>query len=341
MIVYPEIKPTMVQETTNDPYEYQGEERIDVEGSDSISMPRLSNLGVFWGAVLAVLSIAGNITVPWLIEGLLPTLNRLLFRLYGLNSSFEFYLVSHGVGAGFVIAQCVAVWLVCNAYLPSRSSRLLIGSFVNLIVITTWIVGVTISVNRKPPIGTAILLLGGGTMVYLLVGWILGTLLKQTRSGWRQNASKSNGQYSLRTLLGVMIAVAVIALIGKWIPDNQSGLTWRPLRELASVILFLVCLALGISCLVWLQYKAFRGDHKLPSWAWFLSYLALGPIAFLCVGGLVIEWGKYWKDVLSTESIWLSYSIHFGIVSGIALVMPVLPKSDGSDGSDGSTGSGL
>ncbi|MFM8263593.1 MAG: hypothetical protein ACKN9S_15050, partial [Pirellula sp.] len=92
----------MVQETTNDPYEYQGEERVDIEGNDSISMPRLSNLGVFWGALLAVLSIAGNITVPWLIEGLLPTINRFLFLPYGLNSPVEFYLFSHGVGAGLV-----------------------------------------------------------------------------------------------------------------------------------------------------------------------------------------------------------------------------------------------
>ncbi|MFM8402647.1 MAG: hypothetical protein ACKOAH_32885, partial [Pirellula sp.] len=68
----------------------------------------------------------------------------------------------------------------------------MIGSFVNLLVITSWIIGVTISVDSKPPIGEVILLLGGGTMVYLLVGWILATLLKLTRSGWRQNASKSN-----------------------------------------------------------------------------------------------------------------------------------------------------
>ncbi|MFN9345586.1 MAG: hypothetical protein ACK6DQ_03255, partial [Planctomycetota bacterium] len=215
----------------------------------------------------------------------------------------------------------------CNAYLPSRSGRLLIGSFVNLLVITTWIVGVTISVGRKPPIGTAILLLGGGTMVYLLVGWILGTLLKQTRSGWRQNASKSNSQYSLRTLLVVMIAVAVIALIGKWIPDNQRGFTWIPLSEITSIILFLACLALGISCLVWLQYKALRGDHKVFSWAMFISYLVLGPFAFLCVSGLVIEWGKSWQAIFTVEVIMLSYCIPLGIVFGIALVMPLLPRS--------------
>lgn len=277
--------------------------------------------------MLAVLSIVGNMIGPRLIDELLPTLSRILLRSYGFNLSFHFYLVLYGIGAGLVIAQCVAVWLVCNAYLPSRSGRLLIGSFVNLLVITTWIVGVTISVGRKPPIGTAILLLGGGTMVYLLVGWILGTLLKQTCSGWRQKASKSNSQYSLRTLLGVMIAVALIALIGKWIPDNQSGLTWIPLREIASVILFLACLASGISCLVWLQYKALRGDHRVFSWAMFLSYLALGPFAFLCVSGLVNEWGKSWQTIFTVELITLSYCIPLGIVIGIALVMPVLPRS--------------
>lgn len=317
----------MDQDTTIDPYESHGDDRVDVEGRDSISMPRLSTLRILWGAVLAVLSIVGNMTVPWLIEGLLPTLNRTLFRSYGFNLQFEFFLVSWAIGAGLVIAQCVAVWLVCNAYLPSRSGRLLIGSFVNLLVITTWIVGVTISVGRKPPIGTAILLLGGGTMVYLLVGWILGTLLKQTRSGWRQNASKSNSQYSLRTLLVVMIAVAVIALIGKWIPDNQRGFTWIPLSEIASIILFLACLALGISCLVWLQYKALRGDHKVFSWAMFLSYLVLGPFAFLCVSGLVIEWGKSWQAIFTVEVIMLSYCIPLGIVFGIALLMPLLPRS--------------
>jgi hypothetical protein len=323
----------MDQETAIDPYEFHGDDRVDIEGSDSPLKPKLSNLRKLWGAALVVLSIAGNMTGSMLLDELFPTLNRYLFRSYGLNLQFEFFLVFWGVGAGLVIAQCVAVWLVFNAYLPSRSGRLLIGSFVNLLVITTWIVGVTISVGRKPPIGTAILLLGGGTMVYLLVGWILGTLLKQTRSGWRQNASKSNSQYSLRTLLVVMIAVAVIALIGKWIPDNQRGFTWIPLSEIASIILFLACLALGISCLVWLQYKALRGDHKVFSWAMFLSYLVLGPFAFLCVSGLVIEWGKSWQAIFTVEVIMLSYCIPLGIVLGTALVMPVLPRSDGSTGS--------
>jgi len=167
-------------------------------------------------------------------------------------------------------------------------------------------------------------------MIYLLVGWVLGTQLKQTRSVWRQTASSSDVQYSLRTLLGAMIAVAVIALIGKWIPDTQSGLRWLPIGELASVIFLLVFFALALSCLVWLQYKALRGEYKTISWVWFLSYLALGPIAFLCVSCVVIEWGKYWQDIFTMEFVLLSYTIHLGTVTGIGLVMPILPRSDRS-----------
>jgi hypothetical protein len=331
----------MDQEMTNDPYECLDEDRVDAYGIASESMPRWSSSRMRWGTFLAVSSIAGNTTIPWLMDDLIPALNRALSRSYGLIWSYDYFFVLYGFGAGLVIAQCVAVWLVCNAYLPSRSGRLLIGSFVNILVITSWIIGMTSSVGRKPPIGTAILLLGGGTMIYLLVGWVLGTLLNQTRSGWRQTASGSNNQFSLRTLLGAMIAVAVIALISKWIPDNQRGLQWLPLGELAGIILFLVCFALAISCLVWLQYRALRGEYKTISWVWFLSYLALGPIVFLCVSCVVIEWGKYWQDIFTMEFVSLAYAIHLGIVTGIGLVMPVLPRSDGSDGSDGSSRSWL
>jgi hypothetical protein len=321
----------MDQEMTNDPYECLDEDRVDAYGIASESMPRWSSSRMRWGTFLAVSSIAGNTTIPWLMDDLIPALNRALSRSYGLIWSYDYFFVLYGFGAGLVIAQCVAVWLVCNAYLPSRSGRLLIGSFVNILVITSWIIGMTSSVGRKPPIGTAILLLGGGTMIYLLVGWVLGTLLNQTRSGWRQTASGSNNQFSLRTLLGAMIAVAVIALISKWIPDNQRGLQWLPLGELAGIILFLVCFALAISCLVWLQYRTLRGEYKTISWVWFLSYLALGPIVFLCVSCVVIEWGKYWQDIFTMEFVSLAYAIHLGIVTGIGLVMPILPRSDGSD----------
>ncbi|MFN4904364.1 MAG: hypothetical protein ACK5LQ_03985 [Planctomycetota bacterium] len=315
---------------TNDPYECLDEDRVDAYGIASESMPRWSSSRMRWGTFLAVSSIAGNTTIPWLMDDLIPALNRALSRSYGLIWSYDYFFVLYGFGAGLVIAQCVAVWLVCNAYLPSRSGRLLIGSFVNILVITSWIIGMTSSVGRKPPVGTAILLLGGGTMIYLLVGWVLGTLLNQTRSGWRQTASGSNNQFSLRTLLGAMIAVAVIALISKWIPDNQRGLQWLPLGELTGIILFLVCFALAISCLVWLQYKALRGEYKTISWVWFLSYLALGPIVFLCVSCVVIEWGKYWQDIFTMKFVSLAYAIHLGIVTGIGLVMPVLPRSDRS-----------
>ena len=251
----------MDQETTIDPYESHGDDRLDADGNASTSVPKLSTPRILWGTLLAVSSIAGNTTVPWLMDDLIPALNRAFNRSYGLILPSDLFYIFHGFGAGLVIAQCVAVWLVSNAYLPSRSGRLLIGSLVNILVITSWIIGMTSSVGRKPPIGTAILLLGGGTMIYLLVGWVLGTLLNQTRSGWRQTASGSNNQFSLRTLLGAMIAVAVIALISKWIPDNQRGLQWLPLGELTGIILFLVCFALAISCLVWLQYKALRGEY--------------------------------------------------------------------------------
>jgi hypothetical protein len=322
----------MDQETTIDPYESHGDDRLVADGNASASVPKPSTPRILWGTLLAVLSIAGNTTGPRLIDDLTATLNRAFNRSYGLTltSGYFSYVFFYGFGSGLVIAQCVAVWLVCNAYLPSRSGRLLIGSFVNILVITSWIIGMTSSIGRKPPIGTAILLLGGGTMIYLLVGWVLGTLLNQTRSGWKQTALGSNNQFSLRTLLGAMIAVAVIALISKWIPDNQRGLQWLPLGELTGIILFLVCFALAISCLVWLQYKALRGEYKTISWVWFLSYLALGPIVFLCVSCVVIEWGKYWQDIFTMEFVSLAYAIHLGIVTGIGLVMPVLPRSDRS-----------
>jgi len=332
----------MDQETTIDPYESHGDDRLDADGNASTSVPKLSTPRILWGTLLAVSSIAGNTTVPWLMDDLIPALNRAFNRSYGLILPSDLFYIFHGFGAGLVIAQCVAVWLVCNAYLPSRSGRLLIGSLVNILVITSWIIGMTSSVGRKPPIGSVILLLGGGTMIYLLVGWVLGTLLNQTRSGWKQTALGSNNQFSLRTLLGAMIAVAVIAMIGKWIPDNQSGLTWLPLGELTSIILFLGCFALALSCLVWLQYKALRGERKTSSWVWFLSYLALGPIAFLVASCVVIDWGKSWRVIFDYEFVSLSYGIHLGIVMGSGLVIPVLPRSvqsDGSDGSDRSDGS--
>lgn len=317
----------MDQETTIDLYESHGDDWVDAQSKESSSMPKLSMPRVVWGVVLTVMSIVGNFTVPWLIEAFnvmiepfSPSPNFWILALFGML----FYWVCMGL----FIAQSLSVWLLSNAYLSSPSGRMLVGMFVNMLVMTTSVIGVSITVGSKPPLDMLVYFLGGGTMVYLLVGWILGTLLKQTRSGWRQNASKSNGQYSLRSILGVMIAVAVIALIGKWIPDNQRGFTWIPMSEITSTILFFAFLALVISCLVWLQYKALRGDHKVFSWGMFLSYLALGPLAFLWISGGIIAWGISWRETLIFWYIAEAYGIQFGVVLGIAMVMPLLPRPD-------------
>ncbi|MFY8070070.1 MAG: hypothetical protein ACOVNQ_00225, partial [Pirellula sp.] len=78
---------------------------------------------------------------------------------------------------------------------------------------------------------------------------------------------------------------------------------------------------LAISCLVFLQYKASRGSHKAFSLAMFLSYLGLCPLAFLCVSCGSIEWGRHWREILSFGYFLEAYSIQFGIVLGVALVM--------------------
>jgi hypothetical protein len=123
----------MDQETTIDPYESHRDDGVEAQGNASTSMPRLTNSKIRWGTLLAVLSIVGNTTVPWLLDDLISTLNRALNRSYGMPWYYDNFFVLYGFGAGLVIAQCVAVWLVCNAYLPSRSGRLLIGSFVNIL----------------------------------------------------------------------------------------------------------------------------------------------------------------------------------------------------------------
>ncbi|MCE2815286.1 MAG: hypothetical protein LW850_33305 [Planctomycetaceae bacterium] len=85
---------------------------------------------------------------------------------------------------------------------------------------------------------------------------------------------------------------------------------------------------LAISCLVFLQYKASRGSHKAFSLAMFLSYLGLCPLAFLCVSCGSIEWGRHWREILSFGYFLEAYSIQFGIVLGVALVMPLVPNVD-------------
>jgi hypothetical protein len=60
----------------------------------------------------------------------------------------------------------------------------------------------------------------------------------------------------------------------------------------------------------------------------FLSYLALCPFAFLCVSCGSIEWGRHWREILSFGYFLEAYSIQFGIVLGVALVMPLANNVD-------------
>ncbi len=318
----------MDQETTIDPYESHGDDWVDAQCKESTSMPRLSMPRVVWGVVLTVLSIVGNFTVPWLIEAFnlmiepfSPSPNGWYLALFGM--------LFYGVFGGLLIAQSLSVWLISNAYVSSRRRRLLVGLFANMLVITTWVIGVPLAVGAKPPLLTVVFFLGGGTIAYLIIGWILGILLKQTRSGWNQTERRFTSQYSLRSLLVVMVAAAVVAMIGKWISDKtRSSFGWIQVGELVSVILISIYFVLAISCLVWLQYKASRGSNKTFSLAMFLSYLALCPFAFLCVSCGSIEWGRHWREILSFGYFLEAYSIQFGIVLGVALVMPLLPRSD-------------
>ncbi|MFM8213828.1 MAG: hypothetical protein ACKN82_04205, partial [Pirellula sp.] len=67
---------------------------------------------------------------------------------------------------GLFIAQSLSVWLLSNAYLSSPSGRMLVGMFVNMLVMTTSLIGVSITVGSKPPLDMLVSFLGGGTMVY-------------------------------------------------------------------------------------------------------------------------------------------------------------------------------
>lgn len=298
----------MNQQTEKDSSDTYVESLFGPSDDAPVSLPGWSMQGIVWGSMLVVVSIVGNVIVPWVIADT---------PLY-LGGRYESILA---VLFGLLIAQPMSIILVLNAYLASLSSRLLVGCYIHLLVCISWFVGLMIAGNSKPSIPNLVSLLGGLAIAYLFVAWVLGTLLKNPRSGWIEPQCKSHSQYSLRALLSAMSAVAILSLLVKCITNQTSSDGFNSMWELTSYLL-LAFLEINIACLVYLQYKALLGSISISSWAWFLTFLVLSPLIFTAI----VDWW-HGVELLSIEMLLCAYGLYMGIVVGVAMVIPLLPRS--------------
>jgi hypothetical protein len=261
---------------------------------------------------------------PWQMRYLILLVFTVLLGNLGIAS----LRLGNSEGAFFTgvwIAQYVMLWLGIHSYVASKGARILLGGFLTGCLSVSVILGMIIA-WRFVPVDVIIIILIGSLGIYGLAGWMLSQMLRRCDFDFVSYRKDRTGQYSIRTMLGLMTGSAILAMATKWLSWNPSaaGVAFEIVDWIVIGIWF-GWLAFGLGLLGFLQLGAVRSRIRWfyrPLWG--LAVL-LGPSLFLVVGMLLLSQGKRFVFGLRQEYFQAAYLVAAGITFGIAVVIPLLP----------------
>jgi hypothetical protein len=292
----------------DDPYELKEEGPTDTAPSDTAPSLHHTQLIMLFLAVL--LSGWVNFHSIWLTDQVA-----------------EYFAISYSVGGillGFFIAQFAAVWLLIQAYIASRFARVLLS----LVMCSLLIASVSASQSAIPlefffQFGMVVLI------SYFVFGLALGLLLRNTRCGWRPLSRPANNQFSIRTLIGSMVAFAVLAMLFKYFAMYSNSFWSMSFLDLFRFLFaagYFLWILVAIAISVWLQLGTFRASNRFRYGVGFLCVSSIGPLVCLLVCGWIVDGPLFLQTFLEPEGILLAYLTDIGIALGIAMVIPILPR---------------
>lgn len=291
----------------------------------------LISIRVLGGMLLLVfVAILGNLAVPATLDHLLrergtppprpfPDGSVTEWASYYCNAIFRVAFF------GLWFAEYVALWLWINSYVPSRTTRWLLGLFACAAISYTVVLGMSIAWGPAPADFFWFCMIGSFGL-YTIINLLLKLLLRRSHFHWKPIQLGTGNRYSIRVLLGTMIGSAVLMLGLKLFPYDWSGVAAKSAMDFVPLAIWLSWVAIAIATLIWLQLGSIFSPRRGRFLLCFFALAIFGPIVFHLIGACLLAWHPATRFTIDFEQFVIVYSIEVGLVAGVALMLPLLPQ---------------
>ena len=284
-----------------------------------------------WTFVLVVVTLLGNLAVP-------ITLDRLMGEQYipppppfpdgSLPEWVSYYykMAFRAVFFGVWFSEYVVVWLWSNSYVAPRTTRWLLGLFLAAAVAYTVVLGMSIAWGPAPTDFFWFCMIGS-LGLYATINLLLRLLMRRSDFHWQPIQLGTGSRYSIRALLGTMAGSAILMLGLKMFPYASAKLSLSTFVPLA---IWLAWLAIAIATLIWLALGVAFGRRRGRFVISFLALAIFGPFVFHLIGAWLMAWDPKIKFAIQLDQFVIAYSIEVGLLAGVALMLPLLPRTASS-----------
>jgi hypothetical protein len=275
---------------------------------------RFNGIQLLWGLLLGILVLVGDLGFA------------------SLRLKQEGFLACFSVGLW--LAQYLAIWLLLHSYVPDRLLRFLLGGPLSVATSMLVIIGFNIAwIPRVPIVFVAIICLGG-LAIYLVAGWLQSQMFRRSDFYWVTRDRAGSGQYSIRSMLGLTAISAGLALGAKSISNTtvykQGWTGW----DLVAMGIWFIWTSLAMGLLSFLLLGALRSKSRWFYLPLFGVALLLGPAIFQTLAFAILTSSPEFGFLQRTEYYIWAYAVTLGVVAGVLMVVPLIPKRDEiSDGS--------
>jgi hypothetical protein len=166
----------------------------------------------------------------------------------------------------------------------------------------------------------------GSLGLYATIHLLLKLLLRRSNFRWQPIQLGTGNRYSIRVLLGTMVGSAVLMLGLKLFPFDLNGVAAKSAVDFVPLAIWLAWVALSIATLIWLQLGSIFSPRRGRFVLCFFALAILGPIVFQLIGVWLLAWNPQTRFTIDYEQFLIVYSIEVGLVAGVALVLPLLPR---------------
>lgn len=284
-----------------------------------------------WTFVLIVVAILGNLAVPFTLDVLIlgerytPPPNA--FPDGSVLEWMSYYSATalRSVFFGVWFAEYVAVWLWINSFVASRTTRWLLGLFLSAAVSYSVVLGMSIAWGPAPTDFFWFCMIGS-LGLYATINVLLKLLLRRSDFRWQPVQLGSGSRYSIRALLGTMVGSAMLMLGLKLFPYDPARAGDSTVFLFAILAIWLAWLAMAIPTLIWLELGAVFSRRRGRFFIGFVALAAFGPSVFHLIGAWILAWNSATEFAIQFEQFVIAYSIEVGLIAGVALILPLLPR---------------
>jgi len=196
------------------------------------------------------------------------------------------------------------------------------------------IIGFNIAWTPRVPIEFVAIICLGGLAIYLVAGWLQSQMFRRSDFYWVTRDRAGSGQYSIRSMLGLTAISAGLALGAKSISNTtvykQGWTGW----DLVAMGIWFIWTSLAMGLLSFLLLGALRSKSRWFYLPLFGVALLLGPAIFQTLAFAILTSSPEFGFLQRTEYYIWAYAVTLGVVAGVLMVVPLIPKRDEiSDGS--------